>query len=910
MTPLKIRDYFNDIGCVFRLSAPVAIAAQLAVLLGCFSVACTNYGVDTAQESGSTDISSSFGKDVKLADVCKDVCKSEVKVVGDGAKSDGVVADNGPIDKENAADASDDVAIAACATPCAVDSDCPTTACNSASCKTGCCVFNAVVDGAICDDGVGCNGPDLCTAGLCSGGEADCSDKLDCTIDFCDDKSGNCKHTLKGEFCKIAGKCVATDGSNEYDKCQVCDPSLQDNAWSKKPGCCTQNSDCPNGSGCDLGTCDIDTATCKVVKKLGCCLTDAECDDGNLCTADSCDVVSGICTSKPKECPAPSACQKGTCSAKTGVCQGEITPGHCLIDSVCYNEADAQAKNGCKVCNPLLVKEDWSINVGAFCNDNNDCTAGDACNVAAACKGSPIPGCCKNDGDCPVAMEPCQTSKCNLALGLCAKIAKPNCCTVGVCCDVNAGVLKAAGTACADNVLSTEFKCNGATIQKRETVPGCNGTSNEGCSGNLAFVSVGGWVNVQICPANTQCTDVGGGILPSCKPIGPVGSCAGSCGGQSKNGSCFATAAARARALVAAILHPCAVAPMVSAATSRAITPSPKARPAARWRFRRNTSAAAPIFNRAPAKPVATALTVARHKPMISFGDLGTRCRLALSIPFALPSAAAYCPPVRPTRPRAVVSDLAAEKALTAAATATRFARAQATAAAISNPSAVARAATAATLTPGLSKQKAHCAAARVSKPSGSAARPTCKRRLDNRFATAPAPVRSTSTISFGVLGVQPKVAYYLQNVSRPPTPARPVASRRRPDRAWANAAVNPTTCAGATVFAKRQAIAAPISTRSVAQACKFAAPMPPRPAKANAAARASACAGAMHCAKTSAIAVQIRPFATASLESVRLSCASGRSRGGRRALARATCGLDRPRVAGGGYGRLWAGAF
>lgn len=539
MTPLKIRDYFNDIGCVFRLSAPVAIAAQLAVLLGCFSVACTNYGVDTAQESGSTDISSSFGKDVKLADVCKDVCKSEVKVVGDGAKSDGVVADNGPIDKENAADASDDVAIAACATPCAVDSDCPTTACNSASCKTGCCVFNAVVDGAICDDGVGCNGPDLCTAGLCSGGEADCSDKLDCTIDFCDDKSGNCKHTLKGEFCKIAGKCVATDGSNEYDKCQVCDPSLQDNAWSKKPGCCTQNSDCPNGSGCDLGTCDIDTATCKVVKKLGCCLTDAECDDGNLCTADSCDVVSGICTSKPKECPAPSACQKGTCSAKTGVCQGEITPGHCLIDSVCYNEADAQAKNGCKVCNPLLVKEDWSINVGAFCNDNNDCTAGDACNVAAACKGSPIPGCCKNDGDCPVAMEPCQTSKCNLALGLCAKIAKPNCCTVGVCCDVNAGVLKAAGTACADNVLSTEFKCNGATIQKRETVPGCNGTSNEGCSGNLAFVSVGGWVNVQICPANTQCTDVGGGILPSCKPIGPVGSCAGSCGGQSKNGSCF-----------------------------------------------------------------------------------------------------------------------------------------------------------------------------------------------------------------------------------------------------------------------------------------------------------------------------------------------------------------------------------
>ena len=441
------------------------------------------------------------------------------------------------LDVSAAADAADTGAL--CATlSCVQNSDCPSilpeevTGCLVSLCLEGCCQKVMAQEAAPCDDGNPCTTADTCTAAACVGTAANCDDGLACTDDACDAVQG-CTHMLLAGSCLISGVCIADGATSSESLCKHCDAMVNATGWSVAANCCVSAAQCPAPGACDIAQCDLGTGQCSVSKKMGCCATDADCSDGNGCTIDSCDPSTGACSIVPKTCSAPSPCQKGACDAKTGECGGVLKPGYCYIDGACVLDGTGPADGPCKVCAPLQSGTAWTANAGTYCDDGNSCTFSDVCNSAGECKGKAQPGCCKADADCPVASDPCKPTHCNLGAGLCVTVPKSGCCLSGVCCDLGSHTTLAAGSPCSTTVLATEYQCSGTAVQKRDTLPGCDGSSPDGCS--TAYSSQGPWVTVQDCAAGTQCAPKGSGIQPTCEA---VGSCSGSCGGKSANGNC------------------------------------------------------------------------------------------------------------------------------------------------------------------------------------------------------------------------------------------------------------------------------------------------------------------------------------------------------------------------------------
>jgi len=75
-------------------------------------------------------------------------------------------------------------------------------------------------DGTVCDDGLYCTNPDTCTAGVCGGPSADCSDFTNqCNLGFCNEDNDRCEYALKetshpcdnGLYCDGPDHCDATD---------------------------------------------------------------------------------------------------------------------------------------------------------------------------------------------------------------------------------------------------------------------------------------------------------------------------------------------------------------------------------------------------------------------------------------------------------------------------------------------------------------------------------------------------------------------------------------------------------------------------------------------------------------------------------------------------------------------------
>lgn len=420
---------------------------------------------------------------------------------------------------------------------CAKAADCPDSvlACQESACVGGCCVDVLAAETSSCDDGNACTVGDACKGGACKGTAKSCQDGLACTDDACL-ATGACEHVLQANWCQIDGACTEHTKLHASNPCKWCDVAKTTTAWSVKPGCCTKDNQCPSAGICDVAICEIATGKCKNEKKLGCCTQDGECDDGSPCTIDACNVLTGACEITPKTCAAPTSCQNGVCDAKTGACVPQLKPGHCIIDDKCQTNGETSAANPCLVCTAALDTKKWSASAGVFCNDGDVCTFSDVCTEKGQCQGKLQQGCCKGDGDCPPPGDACQVLKCNVATHVCTSSDKPGCCTSGVCCDVQAQVVKVAKASCGASVLSTEYHCSGNTIEKRETHPGCNGVNADGCSAQ--FASTGPWQGVQACPSNTACKEVGSAQMPKCEATGPVGSCQGSCGKQSSSGTC------------------------------------------------------------------------------------------------------------------------------------------------------------------------------------------------------------------------------------------------------------------------------------------------------------------------------------------------------------------------------------
>ncbi|MFC1654917.1 hypothetical protein ACFL2F_03835, partial [Myxococcota bacterium] len=141
-----------------------------------------------------------------------------------------------------------------------------------------------------CDDGSHCNGEEKCASGKCIGGlPVICDDRVDCTIDRCDETARGCVHAADHSlcnddlFCNGVESCDANTGcvvgasvvcrdtvnctvdscNEELDACQytpqnshcasteICDPL---NDCVARPECLT-DSDCPGGMECVNETC-------------------------------------------------------------------------------------------------------------------------------------------------------------------------------------------------------------------------------------------------------------------------------------------------------------------------------------------------------------------------------------------------------------------------------------------------------------------------------------------------------------------------------------------------------------------------------------------------------------------------------------------------------------------------------
>jgi hypothetical protein len=228
--------------------------------------------------------------------------------------------------------------------------------CNSSS---GACSNPAAPNGTACNDGNACTQTDLCTGGACAGGNPVICVAIDsCHVaGACDPSTGVCVNPVvpNGTACNDGNACTQTDvctsgvcvGGNPVacaasDACHVsgtCDPtsgvcsnpSAPDGTACNDNNACTQSDTCVTGAcvganpvtcaasdACHVaGTCDPTSGVCSNPSAPD----GTACNDNNACTqSDTC--LAGTCAgSNPVVCTAMDACHGvGTCDPTSGVC--------------------------------------------------------------------------------------------------------------------------------------------------------------------------------------------------------------------------------------------------------------------------------------------------------------------------------------------------------------------------------------------------------------------------------------------------------------------------------------------------------------------------------------------------------------------------------------------------------------
>jgi hypothetical protein len=155
--------------------------------------------------------------------------------------------------------------------------DCTIDFCNE---ETDKCENNP--DDDFCDDGKFCNGAETCdpVEGCMPGTPPDCSDGIECTIDFCNEETDTCEHRADDSKCDDGIFC---NGAETCDPVEGCMPGTP--------------PDCSDGIDCTIDTCNEETDTCEHRAD------DSKCDDGIFCNgAETCDPVEGCMPGTPPDC--------------------------------------------------------------------------------------------------------------------------------------------------------------------------------------------------------------------------------------------------------------------------------------------------------------------------------------------------------------------------------------------------------------------------------------------------------------------------------------------------------------------------------------------------------------------------------------------------------------------------------
>lgn len=328
------------------------------------------------------------------------------------------------------------------------------TGASCGSCKV--CSQNACSNasaGASCADGNVCNGNETCDGkGACQAGVGpNCNDNDPCTSDSCHAVNG-CQHASAsaGTACNDQDACTAGDACNGAGACKGspldCVPPA--------PQCASASVSVKyTGGTCTNGKCEFTETKTKCANGCG---------TAGLCNGDPCD---GLACDSP-----PSSCSYFTGICKEGTCDYDPKP----VGAACDDEDPCTALDACDAvqgcagipvqCNtppaPSCVDADTSRSYKAV----GACKAGD-CSYEYAdqkCKAgcSPRTGLCEND--------PCGDVSCDSPPGAC--YAEVGTCNDGVCSYTERPLLAVCddGDACTSNDT-----CDGRGACGGEADPKC-----------------------------------------------------------------------------------------------------------------------------------------------------------------------------------------------------------------------------------------------------------------------------------------------------------------------------------------------------------------------------------------------------------------------------------------------------
>jgi slime mold repeat-containing protein len=437
------------------------------------------------------------------------------------------------------------------------------------------CLYPPVADGVQCDDFDQCTAQDRCLNGGCQGTPTNCDDLNSCTLDSCNQFSGQCEHApfadgipcddrslcTAGEQCSN-GQCVGTPSPcSDNDACtqDSCDPATGECRFI--PIVCLDNEQCtvdfcdpaigcrhdpvPNGSGCSDGSLCSVGMSCQ----YGQCTGERRiCDDGNPCTTDSCSEQTGACRFDPK-CFDKNPCTLDVCDPQTGACQFPPVP----VGTTCDDQNPCSANDAC--INPGMggLQCRGTATPGVACDDGNLCTMGDTCSSTmpggpSFCQGTEI-GCsdgnvctfdyCQNPGgQCghePVICDdqnPCTVDSCGPGNGQCSSAPVPE----GTSCNDAAGCIVnghcgngQAGFACygTPNIGAACNDSNGCTDQDLCRNDGRGGAF---CAGTQVTCDDGNGCTYEYCQGPflecqqvaASCNDGNSCTLDLCDPAGPA----------------------------------------------------------------------------------------------------------------------------------------------------------------------------------------------------------------------------------------------------------------------------------------------------------------------------------------------------------------------------------------------------
>jgi hypothetical protein len=305
-------------------------------------------------------------------------------------------------------------------------------------------------------------GPVACTPAQL----AACDDKLACTTDGCDGKTGACSWTLAADSCLIGSVCRSKGEAKAGEPCRQCDPAVDAKGWSlaaaKAP--CDDGLPCSFNDRCEGQSCVGDAVPC---------------DDGNACTADVCDPkkgcqyppLNGSACSDGSPCTDNDSCVLGACVGQKLTCSdgNPCTDDACDLAKGCTHTDNAAPCSDDNACTTGDVCAGGKCGVGpaANCDDGNTCTI-DVCEPTAGCVHLPTQSpCCTGKVSICDDGNPCTSDDC-AAGGGCSHQPNSAPCSDGDACtsgDTCKGGSCAGGgaTVCDDKNPCTTDACSKAT---------------------------------------------------------------------------------------------------------------------------------------------------------------------------------------------------------------------------------------------------------------------------------------------------------------------------------------------------------------------------------------------------------------------------------------------------------------